>query len=131
MDYNSNLKNPGMAMATASLLLGAASFFTALSVFLPLVLGSLAILFALLSKGYGHKMITQAKIGFFCGIGGICVTAVVFISSAAMLLKNPDMLIEIGQQYDAAMESMYGQSTEEIYGESFEDVMRQYADFFN
>lgn len=125
---NPSFRNPGMAMATASLLLGAASFFTILSVFLPLALGGLAILFALLSKGYGKKMLTQAKIGLACGIGGLSVTAVLFISSAAMLLSDPDLMIEIGQQYDDAIESMYGQSTEELYGESFEDIMKQYAD---
>ncbi len=125
---NPSFRNPGMAMATASLLLGAASFFTILSVFLPLALGGLAILFALLSKGYGKKMLTQAKIGFVCGIGGLSVTAVLFTSSVAMLLSDPDLMIEIGQQYDDAIEGMYGQSTEELYGESFEDIMKQYAD---
>lgn len=125
---NPTFRNPGMAMATASLILGAASFFTILSVFLPLVLGGLAVLFALLSKGYGKKMLTQAKIGLICGIGGFCITAAVFGSSMAMLLKDPDLLVEIGQQYDDAIESMYGQSTEEIYGESFEDMMEQYAE---
>lgn len=148
MDYNNNqnippqgngyyngvnpaFRNPGMAMATASLLLGAASFFTLLSVFLPLIFGGLAILFALLSKGYGKKMITQARIGIICGIGGICVTGILLISSMAMLLKNPDMLIDVGKQYDDTMERMYGQSTEELYGESFEDMMKQYADLFH
>lgn len=148
MDYNNNqnippqgngyyngvnpaFRNPGMAMATASLLLGAASFFTLLSVFLPLIFGGLAILFALLSKGYGKKMITQARIGIICGIGGICVTGILLISSMTMLLKNPDMLIDVGKQYDDTMERMYGQSTEELYGESFEDMMKQYADLFH
>ena len=41
------------------------------------------------------------------------------------------MLVDIGRQYDDAVESMYGQSTEEIYGESFEDMMKQYADMLN
>ena len=113
-EVNPSFRNPGMAMATASLFLGVTSFFTIMSVFLPFLFGGLAILFALLSKGYGRKMLTQAKIGLICG-----------------MLKNPDMLVDIGRQYDDAVESMYGQSTEEIYGESFEDMMKQYADMLN
>ena len=130
-EVNPSFRNPGMAMATASLFLGVTSFFTIMSVFLPFLFGGLAILFALLSKGYGRKMLTQAKIGLICGIGGLCVTASLFVSSAALLLKNPDMLVDIGRQYDDAVESMYGQSTEEIYGESFEDMMKKYADMLN
>ncbi|MGN1179831.1 MAG: hypothetical protein ACI4SD_01365 [Suilimivivens sp.] len=128
---NPSFRNPGMAMATASLFLGVASFFTMLSVFLPFLFGGLAILFALLSKGYGKKMLTQAKIGLLSGIGGLCVTVVLCVSSMSMLLKDPDLLVEIGQQYDEAIESIYGQSAEEIYGESFEDIMKQYADLLN
>ena len=84
--------DPGRVPAIAALFLGIASFFTIMSVFLPFLFGGLAILFALLSKGYGRKMLTQAKIGLICGIGGLCVTASLFVSSAALLLKNPDML---------------------------------------
>ena len=66
VDYS--CRNPGMAMATASLLLGLASFFTIMTVILPFICGGLAILFALLSKGYGKKLLTQAKIGIICGV---------------------------------------------------------------
>lgn len=118
-------------MATASLLLGAASIFTILSVFLPFILGGLAILLALLSKGYGRKMLTQAKIGLACGIGGFCITAVICVVSVGALLSDPEKLISFGRQYDAMMENTYGQSTEELYGESFEDIMRQYAEILH
>lgn len=148
MDYNNNqnippqgngyyrepapsFRNPGLTMATVSLFLGIASFFTIMSVFLPFLFGGLAILFALLSKGYGKRMLNQARIGLICGIGGLCVTVSLLASSAVMLLKNPDMLTDIGRKYDEAIESMYGESTEEIYGESFEDIMKQYADMLN
>ena len=53
VDYS--CRNPGMAMATASLLLGLASFFTIMTVILPFICGGLAILFALLSKGIGQQ----------------------------------------------------------------------------
>lgn len=126
MDYT--FRNPGMAMATASLLLGILSFFMIMSVIVPFICGGLAILFALLSKGYGKKMLTQAKFGLWCGVGSIAVTVGILISTVSLLLANPDMLIQIGQQYDTLMEENYGTSAEEIYGMSFEDMMKQYAD---
>lgn len=128
---NSSFRNPGMAMATASLFLGLASFFMSMTVLFSLILGGLAILFALLSKGYGKKMITQAKIGFICGIGGLGTTFFLIVSSVSMLLANPDMLVEIGRQYDTAIEEVYGQPTEELYGTSFEDMMTEYANLLN
>lgn len=137
MDYNNNqyyggvnpsFRNPGITMASVSLFCGIASFFSMMTVFLPVVFGGLAILFALLSKGYGRKMITQAKIGLICGIGGFCITGALFVSSLSMLLRNPDILLEIGKQYDAAVEQMYGESAEDLYGTSFEEIMKQYAD---
>ncbi|MBD5500627.1 MAG: hypothetical protein HDR10_05375 [Lachnospiraceae bacterium] len=128
---NPSFRNPGMAMATASLFLGLASFFMSMTVLFSLILGGLAILFALLSKGYGKKMITQAKIGFICGIGGLGATFFLIVSSVSMLLANPDMLIEIGIQYDTAIEEVYGQPTEELYGVSFEDMMTEYANLLN
>lgn len=137
MDFNSNqqynppLRNPGMAMATASLFLGLASFFMSMTVLFSLIFGGLAILFALLSKGYGKKMISQAKIGLVCGIGGLAATCFLIASSVSMLLANPDILVEIGKQYDTAIEEVYGQPTEEIYGTSFEDMMTDYADLLS
>lgn len=124
----SKLTNPGLTMAVISLFLGIASIFSMLTVFLPLAFGGLAIVFALLSKGYGKKMAAQAKAGLICGLGGILITAVVFISSFAMLFSNPDLLVTIGQQYDAICEDMYGQPAEDLFGFSFEDVMEDYAD---
>lgn len=120
--------SPGLTMASISLFLGIGTFFTSLTVFLPLILGSLAIVFAILSKGYGKRMLTQAKIGLGCGLAGISFIIVIMISSYAILFSNPEMLTEIGQQYDAAYEEMYGQSLEEELGISFEDMMNDYAD---
>lgn len=128
VDYS--CRNPGMAMATASLLLGLASFFTIMTVILPFICGGLSILFALLSKGYGKKLLTQAKIGIICGIGSLVMTVGILISSIALLLQNPDLLIGIGQQYDELIEDTYGESTEDIYGTSFEDMMKEYTVLF-
>lgn len=117
-------------MAAASLFLGLGAVFTVLTVFLPLVFGGLAILFALLSKGYGRKMLSQARIGFGCGIASLCTVAVLFVSTFISMVSNPDQLIQIGQQYDAICENVYGQSSEDLLGYSFEERMREYAELF-
>ena len=52
-NYNrpqSPLHNPGLTMATVSMILGIGSIFTLFTVYLPLILGSIAILFAILSR---------------------------------------------------------------------------------
>lgn len=123
-------RNPGLNMASTSLFLGVAAICTAMTVFMPLLFGSLAIVFALLSKGYGKKMLTQAKVGFICGLGSFCITTAMFVSSFIMLISNPDILVEVGRQYDATCKAMYGQTSEEMFGYSFEDMMEDYADLF-
>ena len=134
MDYNNQnptFHNAGATMAAASLFLGLGAVFTVLTVFLPLAFGGLAILFALLSKGYGKKMLSQARIGFGCGIASLCTVVFLFTTTFISMVSNPDQLIQIGKQYDAICENIYGQSSEDLLGYSFEDRMRQYADFFN
>ena len=58
------------------------------------------------------------------------MTVGILISSIALLLQNPDLLIGIGQQYDELIEDTYGESTEDIYGTSFEDMMKEYTVLF-
>lgn len=129
MDFQQqNFHTPGMSMATASLLLGLAAIFTTMTVFLPIVCGCLAILFALLSKGYGKKMITQAKVGLAFGTGSLVLTVILFFASFNLLISNPDILVEVGKQYDATCESLYGQSSEEILGFSYEEVLTDFAE---
>lgn len=131
MDTNyQKYASPGLAMATAAMFLGFAAMITTMTVFLPLLLGGLAVILALLSKGYGKKMILQARVGMICGIFGLAVTGIIIFSLFATLISNPERLIEVGQQYDAMYETYYGQSFESINGYSYEDIMRQYADFF-
>lgn len=131
MDYNyQRHTSPGLPMATASMFLGLAAMFTTMTVFLPPLLGGLAIVMALLSKGYGRKMILQAKVGMILGIFALTVVAVIVFSILAMMISNPDLLIEIGRQYDAMYQNIYGQSFESLNGISYEEIMRQYADFF-
>ena len=69
-EYNNGFAPGNNGFAFAALILGVSALFSLFTVYLPLILGSLAILFALLSKGYGKKMAATAKIGFISAIHG-------------------------------------------------------------
>ncbi len=126
--YHPAFQNPGHTMACVSLFLGLAALFSVLTVFVPLISGGLAIVLALLSKGYAKKMSGPARIGCTCAITGICITVFILAYSAITIFTNPNLLIQLGRQYDATYESMYGQSAEDAFGFSFEDMMEDYAD---
>lgn len=136
MDYNNNANrtdgwshNPGSRMATAAMLLGIAAFFTIITVYVPLALACLAILFAILSKGYGKKLMTTAKVGIGAAVGSLVIILTLIISAFSLLLTcSGDTLIKLGQQLDQQYETQTGTSIEDIVGESYEDIMREYVD---
>ena len=118
----------GLTMASAALIFGAGALLTLLTVFLPLVLGSLAIVLALLSKGSEKKMLTQAKVGFGCGIAGLSMVLALLGSSYAIMFSHPEMLPEAGRMVDTMYEETYDTKTEDILGFSYEDLMTQQAE---
>lgn len=149
MDYNNNnpytqqnnqyhssaprpgIQNPGQTMATIAMVLGLASVFCIFTVYLPLVLGSIAIILAILSKGYGKKMLATAKIGVGTAIGGLSMVLVLIASVFSLLMSNSDVLIDQGRQLDEQFERQTGQKLEDYLGKSYEDIMREYAELFN
>ena len=147
MEYNSNnnpyiqpgdpypggqmqpVRNPGRAMATASMILGIVSIVSMLTVYIPVICGSLAIVLAILSKGYGKKMLPGAKVGIGTGIGGIMLIFSIVGSLVAMILSfNRDDLITFGRQMDQQFERQTGQELEDVLGQSYEEIMKQYAE---
>ncbi|MBR5800350.1 MAG: hypothetical protein IKY23_09855 [Lachnospiraceae bacterium] len=118
----------GLTMASAALIFGAGALLTLLTVFLPLVLGSLAIVLALLSKGSEKKMLTQAKVGFGCGIAGLSMVLALLGSTYALMFTHPEMLPEAGRMVDTMYEETYDTKTEDILGFSYEDLMTQQAE---
>lgn len=123
------IRNPGQTMAIMSMILGLISIFTVFTVYLPIICGSIAILFAILSKGYGKKLLTTAKVGIGTAIGGAALVIIVTGSLAAMILSlNGDTLVEFGRQMDRQFENQTGQELEDILGQSYEDIMKEYAE---
>lgn len=116
-------------MAMISLILGIGSIFTLLTVYLPLIFGSISIVFALLSKGYGKKLLASAKAGIITSIGGmvLIISLIGAVLGLIFSLDGEDM-IRFGQEMDEQFEEQMGISLEEFTGESYEDVMKSYAD---
>ena len=127
-DQNQFIRNPGQTLATASMILGLASIFTLFTIYIPMICGSIAIVLALLSKGYGKKMLTTAKVGVGTAIGGIILIVTIFGSLFALLLSSSsDTLIKFGQQMDQQFQQQTGQEFKDVFGTSYEDIMRDYA----
>ncbi len=119
---------PGSSMATAAMFLSLAAIFSIFTIYLPLVFGSIAIILAILSKGYGKKLLPTAKVGISIGIGSISLILVIFASAVSLLLTSSgDSLIKLGQQLDSQYEKQTGTQLEDIFGQSYEDIMKEYV----
>ncbi|MCM1124847.1 MAG: hypothetical protein NC429_00050 [Lachnospiraceae bacterium] len=124
-----NYRNTSMTFATVSMILGLGSIFTLLTIYLPVILGSLAIIFAVLSTDTGQKVLAAAKVGICTAAGSIAlVITLIGITVSVLFTASRENLIKLGQQMDQMIESQSGISTEDITGESYEDLMTEFAD---
>lgn len=137
MDYNNqnnyrppqNYRNPGMTFATISMVLGLGSIFTLLTIYLPIILGSLSIIFAILSTSAGQKALATAKVGICTAISSMALTVVLMVITVGMLLSaGREDLIQLGQQMDHMVEDLTGVQPEDLRGQSYEDIMKNFAD---
>lgn len=123
---------PGSGLASAAMILGIASIVSAfmMTVYFPFILGCLAILFALLSKGLSPKLVKQAKAGIICAIAALAVNVSIIVASISFMFSNPDLLIDVAKTYDTQIEKLYGVPSEDILGDSMEDVVNDMLNTF-
>lgn len=120
---------PGQNFAMIAMILGTGCLFTFFTVYLPIVMGSLAIILAVLSKGYGKKMLLTAKIGMISAICSLTVLlSVIALTFTFIVSSDREMLTNAGRILDQQIEEQMGDSAEDIFGTSYEDLMGQYAD---
>lgn len=111
----------------ASLILGILSLITICTGILPLPLGALGILFAILSYRKGRHFDTMALAGLLTSIVGMSVSIVIIIMSFMMLpsmLKSEDYRNQLnsvseamyGITFDDMLEGYYGIDIDEIIG---------------
>lgn len=128
--YDQPTHPTGQMMATAALILGVAAISTCWTFYLPIALGCLGIVLALLSKGFERKLSGSAKMGILLSISGIVVSFVITMASTLYLIHNPDILLDFGRQTDLMTQQIYGQSSESLFGYSYEDMMLHFIDTF-
>lgn len=128
--YNPPPRIPGSGLANAAILMGVISIVSALmmTIYFPFILGSLSILFGILSKGRAPKLLKQAKSGIICGIIGIAANTVIVVSTLIMLFNDPTILRDTAKMYDQMYEQMYGESSEEKFGDSMENMVDSFIE---
>jgi len=94
---------------------GVGAIFSSLSVYGPFVLGSLAILFALLSRGGQMTMSKKARQGLILGIAGMILTVIIFVAAWQFALNEYGSIEGVVRAFC----EMYGYDFEELYGELF------------
>lgn len=123
--YRPPARVPGSSFSTAALVCGIISIVSALlmTVYFPFIFGSLAVVFAILSKSRAVRMASQAKTGIVCAIIGLVANITIITASFVFVFSNPDVLRQSSKMYDNMCEQIYGQSSEELFGESMEDFV--------
>ena len=123
MDYENQPKKN--SFARASMFLGVAALFSMATIFFPIPLAALGILFACLSHKKGLKRELSALVGLISSVVALIISTFTIIASVAMLptmIKDP----QYRNQLDAVAEQLYGDSfdnmMEELYGIDIDDL---------
>lgn len=100
-NQNNNNYRPQQSntFATVAIALGIISILSLTSIIFPLILGSLAIIFAILSKGSNLKMSKNGFIGFTTGITSIVGSIIFTAVTIYMILFNQDYRDYMNEQY--------------------------------
>lgn len=123
MEYQTNQKMN--AFPLVSMILGILALLTLGTIFLPLPLAALGILFAVLAHRKGQKRETGSFVGLITSTIALILSVFTIIASLAMLptmLKSP----EYRKQLDIISEQLYGESfddmVEDLYGIELDDL---------
>ncbi len=116
--YPPSYKMPGKSLATASMILGIISILSTIlmTLYIPMILGSIAIVLAILSKGSKNNMPGQATAGIVCGAGGLVVNVGIFTAALVFVFSHPEILQETARTYDTFLEQYYGNPQKKCSG---------------
>ena len=116
-NYNYNMAHNQLDshvnMATVSLVTGLIAIPLSFVMNIGVVLGGVAVVLAILSRGSQKKFLPQAKRGIIYGTIGIVLGYIVFVSSLHTVLTDPTYR----QQLNQMSEQMNGQSFDELLQE--------------
>lgn len=91
-DYRDMYNVPTNKFAVASLACGAIAIITFATLYLSVILGSLAIIFAFLSRNGTRRLAQYSRIGIICGsiaVVGVFATVIYWYTHLPELLQNP------------------------------------------
>jgi hypothetical protein len=117
----------GQAMATAALFLAIAAAATIWTLFVPIALGCASFICAYLSKGFGTKLVGNARTAMILAGTAIVMSAIVIMAGVAAIMANPTLLIDYGRQMDQMVFDSYGQTSEALLGMSYEEVFARFV----
>ncbi len=100
-------------MATLALILGLVSVPLCFFLYTGIIIGGIAILFAILSKGTAAKLLPQAKKGIIYGTIGIVLGYGILGMSIHNMITNPSYREQLNQ------------FSTQYYGESFDDMLKE------
>ncbi|MCR5769842.1 MAG: hypothetical protein K6G87_01265 [Butyrivibrio sp.] len=83
--------SPRRSMASMSVWLGITSIFFYSTGFVAIILGGIAIVLALLSRGNSKKLSRQAIIGLIIGIVGVTITYITYAVILSRILSDPSV----------------------------------------
>ena len=117
--YQIPTAEPGSNLAKAAMICGILSiiFCLTFTIYPAFVLGSIAVILALLSKGRRNKLFSQARTGIICAVIGLVMNAIILTSSLVYVFTNPEGRAEFNRQW----ERIYGESFDEMMGNSIEN----------
>lgn len=114
-NYNKthNELDPHVSLAGVALVMGLASIPLCFFLNIGVIIGGIAIVLAILSKGTAEKILPQAKRAILYGSFGIVLGYGVFAYNLYSVLTNP------------ASRKQLNEMSEQINGVSFDDMLRQ------
>lgn len=117
--YQRPIVEPGSSFATASMILGIISIVSSFTftVYPAFVMGSIAIVLALLSKGRRPKLLSKATAGVICATCGLVINTVIVVICTVLLFTDPDVRAEVNKTF----EKQYGMTFDEMWDEIMED----------
>lgn len=117
--YQRPIAEPGSSFATASMILGIISIVLSFTftVYPAFVMGSIAIVLALLSKGRRPKLLSKATAGVICATCGLVINTVIVAVCMVLLFTDPDVRAEVNKTF----EKQYGMTFDEMWDEIMED----------
>lgn len=125
MNYNQKT-SANSAFSSVALVFGIASILTIMTIYLPLLLGSLAIIFAVLSKGARLKFNTTELITVALSTFSIILVLTAMIAAFYIIITNPQYILDSIRMMAPMLEEMYGVTADEII-QQFENTLP----FFN